>query len=1229
VSAKPDFTHLHVHSEFSLLDGMSNLESLMEETKRLGMDSIALTDHGALYGAVQFVQAAKQFGIKPIIGVETYVARRGMRDKEGKADQQPFHLIALATSGTGYRNLCRIVTDAHLDGLYYKPRTDHEHLARHAEGLVGLSGCLNGEIARALEVDDWEHARALAGKYGEIFGKGRFFLEVQDHGLPEQRRLNEQLFRLAPEVGLPLVLTNDLHYVRADQRDAHDVLLCIGTASNLETPGRMKFGSGDFYLKSPEQMAALFPDRPELLKNTRLIAEMVDFNLELGTLRLPNIDVPAGEDVNSWLRKEATRGLTQRYGTPSETARERLEYELGIIIKMGYAAYFLIVADFVRFAREQGIATTCRGSAPGSIVTYTLGITPVDPLHYELPFERFLNVERVTMPDIDVDFEDGRRDEVLRYVSQKYGEDRVAQIITFGTMAARASIRDVGRVLGKSYSEVDRIAKSVPAVLNISLEDARKSPEFAAFANGSDYGQLISLAEQLEGVVRNASTHAAGVVISREPLTEIMALQRATNSEGVMTQIEMHGVEALGLLKFDFLGLANLTILRTAVDRVRETRGIEINLDKIPLDDAKTFALLASGETTGVFQLESPGMRRYIKELRPTSVFDIAAMVALYRPGPMASIPTYIRRKHGKEAVTYPHPLLEPVLKRTQGIFVFQEDVMAASVALAGFSGAEADTLGWAIRKKKEEVLESVRENFYKGAATRGVNRGAVEQVFKLMEPFAEYGFNKAHATCYGLIAYQTAYLKANYTVEYMTSVLNAFRSKEEKVAAAIAECRRLGIPVLPPDVDFSNLDFEPEGEAIRFGLLGVKNVGASAAESIVAAREAGEQAASLQEFCERIDLRLANKRVLEALAKVGALRRFGHPAQILLALDDAISGGSSAQRERAAGQVGLFDAMPELAGAGIPALPHVTEASTRERLRWERELMGVYLSDHPMNALAPAMQPYVSTSVGDFSDESYRDETATLGAIVLSIRQMVTKKGASMAIVTVEDLTGSMEVVVFPQVWESTKSSWIEGEGILIAGRTEQRGEEWSVLVESVVPWEEASRLSAEAVRSKLTVSSGGRRYAKRPAAPAPNGGIPAGMVPEGIEMSAPLMPERAPAEFDTSVAVEAPPAEPLAGAMSNPDPAEIPAGAVLHIKFKARQSVEETIRAMEIVKGELRARPGGTRVVVHIPQGGGAQLLPMEQRNGVAWDAGLPAILRDRVGGDGIELELISPAT
>ena len=1207
MSAKTDFTHLHVHSEFSLLDGMSNLDALMEETKRLGMDSIALTDHGALYGAVQFVQAAKQHGIKPIIGVETYVARRGMRDKEGKADQQPFHLIALATSGTGYRNLCRVVTDAHLDGLYYKPRTDHEHLARHAEGLVGLSGCLNGEIARALEVDDWEHARALAGKYGEIFGKGRFFLEVQDHGLPEQRRLNEQLFRLAPEVGLPLVLTNDLHYVRADQRDAHDVLLCIGTASNLETPGRMKFGSGDFYLKSPEQMASLFPDRPELLNNTRLIAEMVDFNLELGTTRVPDIEVPAGETVETWLTKEAERGLVRRFGTPSDAARARLEYELNVIIKMGYAAYFLIVADFVRFAREQGIATTCRGSAPGSIVTYALGITPVDPLHYELPFERFLNQDRVTMPDIDIDFEDGRRDEVIRYVSQKYGEDRVAQIITFGTMAARASIRDVGRVLGKSYSEVDRIAKSVPAQLNISLAQARKAPEFAAYAEGTEYGQLIGLAEQLEGVVRNASTHAAGVVISREPLTEIMALQRATNSEGVMTQIEMHGVEALGLLKFDFLGLANLTILRTAVDRIRETRGIEIDLDKIPLDDAKTFALLASGETTGIFQLESPGMRRYIKELRPTSVYDLAAMVALYRPGPMANIPTYIRRKHGQEAVTYLHPLLEPFLKRTYGVFVYQEDIMAAASALGGFSGPKADTLGYAVRKKKEDVLAGLKQEFITSAAERGVARTTIDKVFEAFEPFANYGFNKAHATCYGLIAYQTAYLKANYTVEYMTSVLNAFRNKEDKVASAIAECRRLGIEILPPDVERSQLDFEPEGGAIRFGLLAIKNVGAGAVESIVNARAAGGGFSSLQDLCERIDLRLANKRVFEALAKVGALQKFGHPAQLLLALDDALSAGSSVQRERAAGQVSLFDSSPGLASTVAVKLPSAVEAPTRERLRWERELLGVYLSDHPMNALAPVLAPYVSGFVGDFGEDAPSEERVVLGAIVTNVRTLVTKAGAAMGILTVEDLTGSIEVVAFPKTWEATRSAWVEGEALLVAGRAELRGETWSIICEAVLPWEEAQRLTPEGIAAHLaTSSSGPRRYPSRSAAPA--GALPRGLVPEEREGEV------------------APPLAVVPQAEASADPVEAPPGAALHIRFTAGQSVEETIRAMEVVKSELRARPGGTKVVVYIPQAGGAQQLPMEIRTGVAWDPSFPAAIRGRVGAAAVRFDLLT---
>ncbi|HEY8819494.1 MAG TPA: DNA polymerase III subunit alpha, partial [Candidatus Limnocylindrales bacterium] len=624
---------LHVHSEFSLLDGLGRITELVDTAAQLGMDSMAIIDHGALYGAVAFYQAAKTKGIKPIIGVETYVARRSMTDKEGKADAQPFHLILLAQDVVGYRNLCRLVTDAHIDGYYYKPRIDREHLARYSEGLIGLSACLSGEIARALEVDDLELARSLAGEYGDILGKDHFYLELQDHGMPEQRRLNEQLIRLAPEVGLPLVVTNDLHYVREDQSEAHDVLLCVGTGNNLDTPNRMRFDTHEFYVKSAAQMAALFPDQPDAIANTRRIAEMTDIALPLGHLRIPHFPVPDGHTVESWLRAECQRGLERRYGTVTPELQTRLDYELGVILSMGYAGYFLIVADFIAFAREQGIQTTCRGSAPGSIVTYTLGITPVDPILYQLPFERFLNPDRVTMPDIDVDFEDGRREEVIAYVGRKYGQDHVAQIITFGTMLARAAIRDVGRVLGHSYGEVDRIAKAVPNQLGIKLDEAiATSPELRGMVEGDPAVKRITdFARHLEGVARNASTHAAGVVISREPLTELMPLQKATNSDGLMSQYEMHAIEALGLLKFDFLGLSNLTILRQAVDLVRANRGIEIDLDAIPLDDTTTFELLASGETTGVFQLESAGMRRYVRDLQPTSVYDLAAMVALYR----------------------------------------------------------------------------------------------------------------------------------------------------------------------------------------------------------------------------------------------------------------------------------------------------------------------------------------------------------------------------------------------------------------------------------------------------------------------------------------------------------------------------------------------------------------------------------------------------------------------
>jgi DNA polymerase-3 subunit alpha len=1302
--APNDFTHLHVHSEFSLLDGLGRITDLVDSAAAHGFDSLAITDHGALYGAVAFYQAAKAKGIKPIIGVETYVARRSMTEKEGKADAQPFHLILLAKDETGYRNLCRLVTDAHVDGYYYKPRIDREHLARYSEGLVGLSACLGGEIPRALEIEDWDSARRIAKEYEDILGKGNFFLELQDHGMAEQRVLTEKLLRLAPETGLPLVVTNDLHYVHETQADAQDVLLCIGTGNNLDTPARMKFEGRDFWLKPASAMAALFPEQREAILNTRRIAEMTDLELPLGQLRIPHFPVPEGETVETWLRKECETGLRERYGTVTPELKARLDYELGVIISMGYAGYFLIVADFVRFAREQRIQTTCRGSAPGSIVTYTLGITPVDPIAYGLPFERFLNPDRVTMPDIDVDFEDERRDEVINYVSRKYGSDHVAQIITFGTMLARAAIRDVGRVLGHSYGEVDRIAKAVPNQLGIKLDEALQiSPDLKGQVD-ADPGvkRIIDFARQLEGVARNASTHAAGVVISREPLTELMPLQKATNSDALMTQYEMHGIEALGLLKFDFLGLSNLTILRHAVDLVKQERGEVIDLDRIPLDDAKTFELLASGETTGIFQLESAGMRRYIRELKPTSVYDLAAMVALFRPGPMDNIPAYIRRKHGHEPVTYLHPLLEPYLEKTYGIFVYQEDIMAAAIALGGFTGPEADTLGYAIRKKKSSVLRAQKEKFVTQAAERGVRPGVIDAVFKAFEPFERCGFNKAHATCYGLIAYQTAYLKANYTVEYMTAVLTAFRANEEKVAAAIAECRRMGIEVLPPNVHRSGVEFTVEGPAIRFGLLAVKNVGQGAIESIVAARDEGGPFKSLTDLCSRVDLRLVNRKVLEALAKVGALNDLGHPAQILLGLDDAIAAGQAASRDRITGQTSLFDlAMDDLTVLERP-LPQATEVPVRERLRWEKELLGLYLSEHPMGEVAEQVGAFVTAYSGDLKDESLDGQRVVVGAIVTGFRTVITKTQSTMGVATVEDLQGSIEVVVFPKMYEQTAGTWADGAILLIAGRVDHRGEEVSLLADLVMDWDAAVARGPDAFARE--VAAGDRGRARRPGGPNGNGSngngsngngsngngwsrspSPSAPVPvlasgaaaepvavgpgvaapradeirPGVPRVSPLradaeegsprppsgeLPRIAPAEPITTYAEPAglhaagddraagddEPALPdearsrVAIAAAAPTP-QVESGPdqVLHVRFGGASS-DRLVLAMETFRALLRERPGGTRVVLHVPAPNGSATLPMELSRRVAYDAELLSEVRRRLGEGLVDLSL-----
>ncbi len=1082
--APNDFVHLHLHTEFSLLDGLGRINELAEQGSKLGFDAMAVTDHGALYGAVAFVQAMTAKGIKPIVGVETYVARRSMRDKEGKADSQPFHLLLLSENWEGYQNLCRLITDAHLEGYYYKPRIDHEILARYSKGLIGGSACLGGEIAKALEVDDWDLARKTAGLYRDIFGKDRFFLELMDHGLPEQRTLNPKLIRLGRETDLDLIVTNDLHYVRRDQHEAHDVLLCVGTGSNLDTPGRLRFETSEFYLKSAAEMASLFPDNLDAVRRTRTIAEMVHMKLPFGQLRIPSFPVPKGETIETWLRKECQTGLERRYDTVTPELQARLDYELDVICRMGYAGYFLIVADFTAFARQQRIAITVRGSAPGSIVTYTLGITPVDPIYYQLPFERFLNPDRVTMPDIDVDFEDGRREEVINYVSRKYGADHVAQIITFGTMLARAAIRDVARVVGMTYGEGDRMAKAVPNQLGIKLEEAiQTSPALKEmYEKEPPVHRVIEFAKHLEGVARNASTHAAGVVISREPLTELMPLQRATNSDGVMTQYEMHGVEALGLLKFDFLGLSNLTILRVAVDLIREHRGEEIDLDKIPLDDKKTFDLLTTGETTGVFQLESAGMRRYVRELRPTSVFDLAAMVALYRPGPMENIPAYIRRKHGEEKVAYLHPLLEPYLKRTYGIFVYQEDIMSASTALAGFTGPEADMLGYAIRKKKAALMRQMREKFVSQAAERGVRPSVIDAVFAAFQPFERYGFNKAHATCYGLIAYQTAYLKANYTVDYMTSVLTAFRDNEEKVAAAVAECRRLGIEVRPPDIHRSFVEFTVEDDAIRFGLLAVKNVGEGAIELIISARQAEGEFRSLADFCARVDLRLANKRVLESLIKVGAMNRFGHAAQLLAALDDAINTGQGAQRDRMSGQTALFDlgSSPEALERPLPDVP---EALSRERLRWEKELLGLYLSEHPLGEIADRLAQYVTAYSGDLKDESLDGQRVVMGGIVTGLRTVVTRNKDTMAIATLEDLQGTLEIVVFPRMYATAGGTFIEGAILIVAGRVDHRGEAASLLADAVWVWEEAAARGPEAIAQEVAAAGerrggAGRRF-------------------------------------------------------------------------------------------------------------------------------------------------------
>jgi len=1042
------FTHLHVHTEYSLLDGMCRIPQLVSRAKELGIDSLAITDHGVMYGAVQFYLGAKEAGIKPIIGCEVYVAQDS-RFSRNAGDKNNYHLILLTRNQTGYRNLIQLTTKAHLDGFYYKPRVDKELLQEYHQGLIALSACVVGEVPRLILEGRLQEAKQAALWYKQTFGD--FYLEIQRHPIPELEQINQGLISMSDELDIPLVATNDVHYVDQEDASAHDLLLCIGTNSSIHDEKRIKMAGDFFYLKAPSEMAELFKDIPQAIENTERIAEMCNLKLEFGRLHLPEIDLPEGKSADQFLVDLCYEGLPQYYPQPTPEIEQRLSYELEVIKQTQFANYFLVVWDIISFARKHKILFGVRGSAAASIVLHCLGITEVDPIENKLVFERFLNLERQEMPDIDLDFEDDRRDEVISYVSQKYGQDHVAQIITFGTLGARAALRDVGRALGMPYSEVDRVARLVPFAPGMTLARAldENSELRTIYHEDNIVRNLIDSARRVEGIARHASTHAAGVVISKEPLTKYVPLQRVSKGNGetiAMTQFTMEDIARIGLLKMDFLGLANLTILGKAREIIYQNRGIDIDLYHIPMDDVKTFKLLSSGETAGVFQLEGAGMRRYIKELKPTTFSDISAMVALYRPGPMEHIPTFIKAKHGIEPIHYPHPTLATILEETYGVIVYQEQVLFIAQAFAGYSLGQADILRKAMGKKIPEVMRKERRNFIAGAKQNGFSTEVASEVFALIEPFAGYAFNKAHSVSYALIAYHTAFLKANYPAEYITAFLIANAGQAEKVASAIAECRRLDITVLPPDINRSQASFsiEKDGKdgapAIRFGLTAIKNVGLGAIEPIIAERNKGGIFKSIEDLCRRCDLRGINRRVLESLIKVGALDCLGSRGTLLHNTNRILSLAQREQRLRETGQSAMFDLWGEATPIPTPSLDlEAADVSTDEKLAWERELVGVYLSEHPLSAVAAKVASESTTLCGQI-DAELVGQTVVVAGMVASVHSLFTRDRRPFASAILEDLDGRIEVMVWPKLYADTRDLWQEGNILLVEGKVRLR---------------------------------------------------------------------------------------------------------------------------------------------------------------------------------------------
>lgn len=1076
-----EFVHLHVHSEYSLLDGLSRPPEIVNEAKRQGMRAVALTDHGVLHGAIEFYQAAQRERVKPIVGVEAYVAQRRMTDKEAITDRSSAHLVLLAKNQTGYRNLLALVSKAHTDGFYYKPRIDHEALEQHHEGLIALSGCASGEVPWAIRQEDLVTARKTAEWYRALFGPDDYYLELQSHGIEFQPTVNRELLTLAKDLDLKLVCTNDSHYTHRDDAEAQDLLLCIQTNALFDDPKRMRMYTGEHYLKTAEEMASLFAaEAPEALKNTLHVAERCNLELEFGRVLFPKLPfLERGDSADEFLSRLCWENLPRKYDQVSTTIEDRLRYELDVVRTTGFAAYILFVWDFTDFARKKGIYCSPRGSAAGSLILYLIGIATIDPIRYELTFERFLNPERIQLPDIDMDFADSRREEVIDYVAQRYGHDHVAQIVTFGRLLARAAIRDVGRALAYPLTEVDRVAKLIPTVpvgMTIDKSLAASDELQQLYSDEPHIRRLLDLARKVEGISRHASTHAAGVVVSPEPLVEIVPLQRSARGENLlMTQYEMHAVADIGLVKEDFLGLTNLTLLENAIKMIEEVRGQKVDLWNLPENDPKTFEMLTSGDTTGVFQMEGPGMRRTVREFKPSTLDHLAAIVALYRPGPMANIPAYVAAKDGRSPITFLHPKLEPILKDTYGVMVFQDQVLRIVQAVAGFTLGHADVLRNAMGKKIRAQMDKERDNFLRGAEENAVTTDVAEKIWEYIEPFSGYGFNRAHAYCYANIAYQTAYLKCNFPAEYMAAMLSTQYDDNEKVVAATGECRRLGIPVLLPDVNHSHVGFTveetqspavegPPLQGVRFGLAAVKNVGDGAARAIVDARERDGPFVSLDNLCTRIDLRQVNKRTLEALAKAGALDAFGARERVLAGLDQALGGAQHLQRAASLGQGSLFGSD---SGFGGPTpLPQVPAATNQQRLAWEKEAFGFYLANHPFAAAASELAAEITTTTSQISEET-AGEHATIAGAVMQVRRVITKKQETMVIARIEDLHGSIEAVVFPRTYAANPSMWREDAILILDGKIDVRriesGNEESrgvpeILVQAAREWEPAA---------------------------------------------------------------------------------------------------------------------------------------------------------------------------